>query len=1030
MRPLELKMAMFGPYAHETTIDFETLGESGVFLITGDTGAGKTTIFDAIVYALYGRVTNERRSGTGMRSDYASPSEPTYVNLKFEHGGQICEIRRSPAYERLTRNGNGTTRQEPKVCLTLPGRLPIENDAEVQREIQSLLRLDYTQFKQVSMLAQGEFLNLLLTKSREREEIFRKLFGTNVCERLCAVLRRRAEERQREVEQLERDIMAGLSELRLPDAPSVESAADAQQLLPRAQEIIDSDALRGEELKGEILRAKANYDAAVRQKADEEQNNALFAQLAEAQKRDKDLNERAASAEQARQLLQRAESAQQLGGEAARLEAARHHLSEAQRTLQEAQQRLSGLEGRQRAARAAMETLPELNKRMEEISAQRIELEKLMPRFEERQACARDVLIKEQHSQEARRQAARLEEQTRQLEGALEQLDARIKEGTRAEGELAQARADKAELERRLQALERLQALCVRLDEGRAHLQQLLERQKRAEQEFATFERYYNEAYRQYLASQAGLLAREQLRDDQPCPVCGSVHHPHPAPLSDEIPSSEGLERLKAETARRRTVRDQLLRESTEWAARVQEGTERVSEAARTLKVDTDARALAAEKLKTGLRLRERSGQIAALNAAFERAQDAKKRQEEGKRLLEASKAELTEKQKALSGLLEELAAARERLAAHDQALGGYAGLQAAQAARTQLMRQQTALLEKIEAIREAAQSSERALSELSGALGTLGQDAQQAGQRAHEAEKSFEAAVRERGFEGEADWRRACMEHAQCVQLRARLEQYDRMRTLCRADIERLQAETAGKQQTHDAQQRANQASEQLESLRREQADVLSRRERNVRQAERLSSLQARYIAAGSDLARIRQLSQLSEGRMTQKNRISFEQYVQRGYLEQVLEHANVHLLSMTDGRFELRRRDQLEKLRDGALELNVMDYHSGRERNAASLSGGEAFLASLSMALGLSETIAEEAGGVQIDTLFVDEGFGSLDPAALDQAVSTLLRLGEGTRLVGIVSHVEELRRRVGRQIVVDAAPDQGSRARVVSD
>lgn len=1030
MRPLKLTMAMFGPYAHETTIDFEKLGESGVFLITGDTGAGKTTIFDAIVYALYGRVTNERRSGAGMRSDYASPSDMTFVELKFEHGGQTGLIRRSPAYERLTRNGNGTTRQEPKVCLTLPGRLPIENEAEVQREIHALLRLDYTQFKQVSMLAQGEFLNLLLAKSREREEIFRKLFGTGLCERLCAVLRQRAEERQRICEQMERDIVAGLSELRLPEAPNAESAADAQQLLPQTEAMIQGDAARGEELKQLILRAKADYDAAVRRKADEEQSNALFAQLADAKKRESELNERAQSAEKARQLLQRAQKAAQMNGEAARLEAARHRLNEAKRALSEAQERVQGLEGRQKAAQEAMRELPALSERMEALAAQRIELDKLMPRFEERQSCARDVLIKEQSVQKARRQAALLEEQSHRLEKALEQIAVRIEEGARAERELEKARADKAELESRLQALDRLLALQTRLDEGRAHLQELLERQTRAEQDFATVERYYNETYRRYLASQAGLLAREQLRDNQPCPVCGSVHHPHPAPLSDEIPSSEGLERLKGEVARYRTVRDQLMRESTEWAARVQEGAERVSEAARTLDIEMGARALSAEKLRIGLRLHERTEQINALSMAFERAQDAQKRQEEGKKLLEASKEQLSQAQKAQNQLSEELAAARERLSAHDQALGGYAGAAAAKAARAQLLREQAALSERMEAIREAAQRSEKAVSELSGALGTLSQDEGQAARRAQEAEESFDAAVRAHGFESEADWRRSCMDDAQCSRLRTQLEQYDHLRALCRADIERLQAETAGRQQTSDAQQQANQASEQLENLRREQADVLSRRERNARQLERLNDLQARYLSAGSELARLRQLAQLSEGRMTQKQRVSFEQYVQRGYLEQVLVHANAHLLNMTDGRFELRRRDQSEKLRDGALELNVMDYHSGRERSAASLSGGEAFLASLSMALGLSETIAEEAGGVQIDTLFVDEGFGSLDPSALDQAVSTLLRLGEGTRLVGIVSHVEELRRRVMRQIVVDAAPDQGSRARVVSD
>ena len=195
-----------------------------------------------------------------------------------------------------------------------------------------------------------------------------------------------------------------------------------------------------------------------------------------------------------------------------------------------------------------------------------------------------------------------------------------------------------------------------------------------------------------------------------------------------------------------------------------------------------------------------------------------------------------------------------------------------------------------------------------------------------------------------------------------------------------------------------------------------------------RLDELVARHEAAGQRLARLTRLSQLCEGKLAGKYRVSFEQYVQRSYLEQILRHANARFTRMTDGRFELRRRENLTSLTDGALELNVMDYHSGRERPVASLSGGEAFLASLALALGLSETISEEAGGVMIDTLFVDEGFGSLDPAALDQAVDTLLRLGEGSRLVGIVSHVAELRDRIGRQIIVKNLPEGGSAARLV--
>ena len=181
MRPITLEMNMFGPYAAPTRIDFDRLGEKGVFLITGDTGAGKTTLFDAIVYALYGHVTNTRRSGAAMRSDYATPKDRTFVKLTFEHAGKLYTIERSPSYERAALRGGGTTKQEARVCLTMPNGRQYDSLIDADREIKELLRLDYTQFKQVAMLAQGEFLNLLLAGSRDREAIFRKLFATYDC---------------------------------------------------------------------------------------------------------------------------------------------------------------------------------------------------------------------------------------------------------------------------------------------------------------------------------------------------------------------------------------------------------------------------------------------------------------------------------------------------------------------------------------------------------------------------------------------------------------------------------------------------------------------------------------------------------------------------------------------------------------------------------------------------------------------------------------------------------------------------------
>ena len=242
MRPVTLEMNMFGPYAQSTRIDFDRLGEKGVFLITGDTGAGKTTLFDAIVYALYGQVTNSRRSGSAMRSDYATPKDRTFVRLTFEHGGKTYVAERSPSYERAALRGDKTVRQESRVLLTMPDGKTYENDADVRREVKNLLRLDYEQFKQVALLAQGEFLNLLLANSRSREEIFRKLFGTHDCERINEILARRAEAMNRSVEEAAQEIVFFLHALKWPEnaVPEFTGAEDAPRLSEAMQKILAS----------------------------------------------------------------------------------------------------------------------------------------------------------------------------------------------------------------------------------------------------------------------------------------------------------------------------------------------------------------------------------------------------------------------------------------------------------------------------------------------------------------------------------------------------------------------------------------------------------------------------------------------------------------------------------------------------------------------------------------------------------------------------------------------------------------------
>ena len=358
------------------------------------------------------------------------------------------------------------------------------------------------------------------------------------------------------------------------------------------------------------------------------------------------------------------------------------------------------------------------------------------------------------------------------------------------------------------------------------------------------------------------------------------------------------------------------------------------------------------------------------------------------------------------------------------------AGTDPAHASASLAEAEQTALqlAQAIDGAEALRRSAEKKRGELEGQAAALDEHLRQAEAALAGAGQRRTEAIAEQGFASEADYLAAKLDDDARAAIERAVSDYDRGLAAARADVERLTRETEQPQAAEAGEAEAEKR--ELDECRARLSVIEGRMRLNESLLEKLEGLTARHDAAGRKLARLTRLSQLCDGKMIGKYRVSFEQYVQRGYLEQVLRRANARFTRMTDGRFELRRRALLNGLMDGALELNVMDYHSGRERPVASLSGGEAFLASLALALGLSDAISEEAGGVTIDTLFVDEGFGSLDPAALDQAVNTLLRLGEGSRLVGIVSHVGELRERIGRQIVVRNLREGGSEASVRID
>lgn len=1033
MRPIRLEMSMFGPYAELTQIDFVRLGEGGLFLITGDTGAGKTTIFDAIVYALYGHVTNSRRSGTAMRSDYAAPRDRTFVRLRFEHGGRQYEIERSPAYERESLRGEGTTRQEARVQFTLPDGKIYENDSDVRREIRELLRLDYAQFKQVALLAQGEFLNLLLARSKEREEIFRRLFGTFDCERVGVMLGRRADELQTAVDSAAQEILFCLHALQWPenDAPAFESAEDAERLIAEMNRTMAAIREQRDALRAQLTARESDYAASLQTRERALADNRQFVRLAETRGQLEALSAQSDSVEALRRRLDAAERALRLLPQETLLSSLSRQAGELGRRRSQLESEREQAQKRADDSKKALELAQNWRDETQRLGFYCETLRRLMPKYEELASALDNRRLLESRIQTGEARLKQLTDGQLQQQQLMEQLNQRLEEIAQAQDELAKAEGERIALRTRQVRLNELFAELKKRAEYAVLLAELADKQQLQSAAFTRAEQAYAAANAAYLMAQAGILA-SGLKEHRPCPVCGSTEHPSPAPLREGAPTEARLRELEQATGQRREALNLVRTRCAEVSAQVAEITRRSIQLAEQLSLTADAGAAAQAIQAARAEEAALNGRLDSLNRQAAEGIRLKRQlgdlREQERRLAEPIQAT----RQALGALRERLAAINAGVTALKESLGEHG--EDPIAARNALLlagRRREALSAQLSRAEEAERNAGQALREIDGQSHVLAEQQAQTEERLTAAREDRAAAIRAQGFDDERAYLAAAQDVSSREEMSRRIGDFDRQLERLRAEQERLLRETDGKApaELEKLDSRLTQLQEDIARLNGNIAALDGMADNDRRMLERLQTVNARYRSVQEDCARLSRLSRLADGRLTGKYRVSFEQYVQRSYLESILSRANARLTRMTDGRFELRRREELKGLTDGALELNVMDYHCGRQRPVSTLSGGEAFLASLALALGLSETISDEAGGVSIDTLFVDEGFGSLDPASLDQAIRTLMRLGEGNRLVGIVSHVPELRERIPRQIVVSGSEGWGSTVRLTT-
>ncbi len=926
MKPLKLTMSAFGSYAGKNVIDF-TGQQQGIFLITGDTGAGKTTIFDAITYALYNQTSGGERNGNMMRSQYAQPETETYVELEFLYRGQTYRVRRNPDYKITKTLKNGKIREQKvphSVELTLPdGTVFPEKKNATDAKIIEILGLTADQFSQIVMIAQGDFLKLLYTKSDERKMIFSKLFRTDIYWKIQENLRRKSMEMDERIQENDRAFEQEKSRIiLLPESEEL----PLDELVERLRERL-KDALKEQNLR------RANVEELNKKITKYEEINKLFVSLEKIRQNGKELEARQAESKERRQQIENARKADKV------LVAEQQNLRQQQEVEQSAQ-----------AIAKMTETLANDQEMFETLKTQQQEAEAKQKR--EAADIQKKMLALEQSfpSYEAL-QNARSEEQ--QAKKVWEDL-----------GKISE------------ESFHKKKAGIAALKEQQKRQEQVVEQMKKNWEQTSLSAsesaKHYEHMYEAFLKEQAGILA-ENLSAGCPCPVCGSTVHPDPAKLSDHAVTELEVEQAKKTRAAAEEKRDLA------YAAFEAEKTEK-------------------QKLAQAVEKEE---------ADFVLAQTIAKQQRK----------EAEQNYVSLQKIAEQI---REKLV--------YPSLAEAK-------KQYAAMQKALEAAEQEIAKKRQKVSELAEAMNTLkGQKlAEEENQKtakklAVKTEKEYAKLLEKSGFVSEETYHLAILPERSRSKLEREEKEYESQCLRQQSEQKLLEKQVSGKTYTDTTElnERLKVEKQALKEAEKTYMELHTAYENDRAVLQNCAVYLEKGKKMESEDQVIKSLSKTANGRLSGSAKIDFETYIQRQYFKQIIHEANKRLLTMSNHQFILKLKEEANtgrKTNEG-LDLSVYSLVTDSERDVKTLSGGESFLAALAMALGLSDIVERSAGAIHPDMMFIDEGFGSLDAQSRQQAIEVLAELAGDSRMVGIISHVTELKEQIDRKLVVSRT-DKGSRA-----
>ena len=928
MRPEKLTISAFGPYADRTEIDFSRLGDSGLYLITGDTGAGKTTIFDAITFALYGQASGQVRDSAMFRSKYADTATETFVELVFSYQGKKYQVFRSPEYMAPKKRGTGLTLRKAEAQLIYPdSRQPVTKTREVTKAITELMGLDYRQFTQIAMIAQGDFQKLLLAGTVQRGEIFRQIFHTGIYQQVQLKIKEAAQSRYKEYDEMRRSIAQYLDGVKLRQREGTEAEEFAELKkgkfegkLERSLEILKSFIDQGEKRESELLKQEQEVDQKIRT-----MENMLHLS---AQKRNLEQKKDLAR-KQLEQLLPDLEKA---SGEAEKYKDADQKCEALGILIREKQ------------------VLEQLKKELDEI---RMQLKKCRAGQE---ANIRQEQQLHKDMEQLKKERSLLENSQLDLQKALTEKEKQTRRKKELNGLIAEIR--------------RFQGLYDKTKEQQKKYQAAYEKAQQQSE-------YYQQIFHSFLDAQAGILAQE-LKENEPCPVCGSLSHPHPRIISkgrtvtQEILDNEKikLDKLEKISADQSLEAGKLKERSNASWKQIVSGAEELLEEFQEFRKETKNGNGQAGDFRTVWKQ-----MILMINREKEQCKNLLT--ESDRKIREAE--ENTKRKQKVEKLLENLEKEKDIL----------------QEKKNSCDREQTGLTTKAS---ENEKQQKNAAEEIRQVHSEAGKEVLE--KEIREKQQEY-IDLKENSRKMKETFERFQAEKARITSTIKTLDEQQKEIGEIREDEIREQYTESTTQKTELAEKR-----KELFSIQSGNLEIFRKVQKRK---EEMTKAEAEYVW-------MKNLSDTANGNLNGKAKIELETYIQMAYFDRILRRANVRLMTMSSGQYELKRQEQSENRKEKAgLDLNVIDHYNGTERSVKTLSGGESFQASLSLALGLSDEIQASAGGIRLDSMFVDEGFGSLDEEALSQAVKALSSLADGHRMVGIISHVAELKDRIENKIIV---------------